>query len=525
MSASQDLRNAVDGMFRQTSPPTPPRVVNEALTSEEASRDNQLASTVAFGDESVGMLPPPSIAQMIPRSQPQKQLPEKKQSVQEPIASMQVKSPADAAFVSPAGNAGAVKSPSLSALPSTDAKQQGLSWWQVLLVIVSIVAAGIAVLYFFNAQAFESIKDTTTKAANDIWQYFYPSAETEISAPVLPSADAAAASTAPSNAEKKVPATPVAVAASAASPPPKDSEKKAVEQNGSERPVAPPKKKVRIDEGRNTVRLIPARNEEISYTALPDVTKTRDQLEQQRKEAETMEELLRVMEMSASRQTDLEMKSEREEAIRASAQHQRGSRLRLDEREKYSREEMIADAPIDEQQTRDCARSIYDAHGGNSVVGNAQQAPFVTFAPGEEPFDGMIPDYDEQAHGNGSSDVVEPLKAGESHSIIALVSNHCSRTGKPQPKPADVSVLDITKRSDTSTHAAMRAAEYDGHYLQSQRKQCELQRKNASAIKNIYAAKHASTTGQILDRGETALTSFAQASDPDAVQFLNINAL
>ena len=72
---------------------------------------------------------------------------------------------------------------------------------------------------------------------------------------------------------------------------------------------------------------------------------------------------------------------------------------------------------------------------------------------------------------------------------------------------------------------SMRVADSDGHYLQSQKKQFELARINASAIKKIYADKHAASAGQILDRGDAILTQFAGAQGVDAVQYLNINSL
>jgi hypothetical protein len=223
--------------------------------------------------------------------------------------------------------------------------------------------------------------------------------------------------------------------------------------------------------------------------------------------------------------TSLELQAERDAAIAASGQERDGLVMRLDERDQFSRTECIAPVPENTAEARNDVQAIYERVGSNNVVGNGTRAPFLTFAPGEEPFDGMVPDYDEKVHGPLKDAQPPPLLAGQPHSIMALVTDHCQRTGKPAPKPADKSNLDIHSKRDTGSLVPLRTADCDGHYLQSQKKQFELARQSSHAVKKIYEAKHLSATGQILDRGSTALSHFAGAKDEDAVQYLNVHSI
>lgn len=301
-----------------------------------------------------------------------------------------------------------------------------------------------------------------------------------------------------------------------------------------------PRKTVRIDESKNTVRLIdpnappsdvaPAAAEPptatVALTAPPVLVAppvTVSALPEKSGDGETTAEMIRKLEVSLDNlaKTSMDLAAQRDVAIAATTQKRDGAALRLDEREQFSRSERIAPMPVDAAAASQTAQEIYNRRGENSVVGNRNVAPFVTFAPGEEPFDGMVPDYEAPA----GEQTPPPLRSGEPHSIMELVSDHCLRTGKPQPKAADRSTLDVQSKRDTSPLSALRTADCDGHYLQSQRKQFELQRMNQSAVKKIYDAKHASATGQILDRGTTALSSFAGSRGDDAVQYLNVNAL
>lgn len=457
-----NLRNAVDNVFRQTSPPTPPRVVQEVLSSTEDSDNTSVSSTT------VPQVPAPrqtgTAASMLTR----------------PETSLTLPAPDVTPII----------------VDSIISKQPtGINVWNIILVLAFLVAIGL--LLYYNITPIRNWVDGSFATK-----------------PV----------TAPQQNNTTVRVQPIVL--------PNTVQVKQVPQPGQD-----VKKTVRFDETKNTIQMIDTNAPPKQITASmaaqiasvtdgsntfmtpPFVSTTVPTATTANDSNEIMQQLARSLDHLAK--TSMDLQAQRDTAISNTSQKQDGSLLRLDERAQFSKSEQLANAPINQEEMTNAVQSIYDRSGGNSVVGNRLKAPFVTFAPGEEPFDGMIPDYDEA----NSADMPPTLKSGEQHSMMELISDHCMRTGKPQPKPADKSTLDVMSRKDTSSLAPMRAADCDGHYLQSQKKQFELQRLNQSAAKKIYDAKHASATGQILDRGQTTLTSFAASRDDDAAQYLNVNSL
>lgn len=296
-----------------------------------------------------------------------------------------------------------------------------------------------------------------------------------------------------------------------------------------------PRKNVTFDESKNTIRFVdtsapPAEDSTMQIITSPMTTNSNGAT-QMTMQATSVYEIpnpndstLKSLELSLDNlaKTSLDLQAQRDAAIDATDQRENRGNMRLNESDQYSLTDRMA--PVYDQDASANVKRIYDRDGGNNVVGNGTMAPFVTFAPGEEPFDGMVPDYDEAEHG-AQPLLPPPLEAGKPHGIMELINDHCMRTGKAMPQAGTVSGMDIMSKRDTTTFAPMRVADSDGHYLQSQKKQFELQRLNASAIKRIYADKRAASAGQILDRGDTVLGQFAGAQDVDAVQYLNINSL
>ena len=456
---NKNLRNVVDDVFRQSSPATPQKIVQDVLSDE--SRDSSSMSTV------------PKRANALPTAKF--------------IAP-------ETSITLPAINVTPIETDDSKSLPKVESQ----SFWSVFTTIVLLIALAFLVWNFwspikdFIVETF-SVTDAPTAAAENT-PVVSPSNPTTLSpTPLLPS-------------------TPLPTSIPTST-------------------VMEPKKNVTFDESKNTIRYIDtsAAPSEMQMVQSPVITEA-DGAKKMTTQATTVfqftpkEATLESLQLSLDNlaKTNLDLQAQRDAAVNATNQREQGACMRLSEKQQYSLTDRMA--PIVDADARDNAQTIYDRDGGNSVVGNRGLAPFVTFAPGEEPFDGMVPDYDEAEHGNNNN-MPPPLQSGKPHGILELINDHCMRTGKPMPKAGDRSALDIMSKKDTGTFMSMRVADSDGHYLQSQKKQFELARINASAIKKIYADKHAASAGQILDRGDAILTQFAGAQGVDAVQYLNINSL
>jgi hypothetical protein len=461
----KNLRDAVDDVFRQTSPPTQAHVVQDVLSSEES----------APNDSATSLAP----ALLLTRQQPE--------------ASLSLPAP----HVTPV-----VATPISSAAATRDSN----GVWSVVGTILIIVLAALLVWKLYApfvawVSGGGSAADLAMTAASSGTASALGDSGTTaatITSAALPAADAKTTPQAPTSTLNAAPTTVLQPMSA---------------------PMAPgnvaPKKTVRFDESKNTEQYVDgAGQQENAVTSSGDNDSKKD--------------LLRKLEISldALEKTSLEMQADRDAAIAASGQKEKGVLLRLDERNQFSRTECIADVPAETDEARNDVQTIYQRVGSNNVVGNGTRAPFLTFAPGEEPFDGMIPDYDEKVHGPLKAAQPPPLLAGQPHSMMELITDHCTRTGKPAPKPADKSNLDVHSKKDAvGSILPLRTADCDGHYLESQKKQFELQRQNSHAIKKIYEAKHLSATGQILDKGGTTLSQFAGAHDRDAVQYLNVHSV
>lgn len=527
-----DLRQAVDTVFRQTSPSTPTRIVQNVLTSEESnSNDNNSTDREPIGTSTTD-------APLLPFAEPvmrrdesaaplsrsvQQSATDKTLPLQLPTADKDV----EMSFALPLPDVAPIAIDNNTvAQTANDAKQKSgegaassqsnTMFWTVFLAIIGLVTAAFLLCKFSTICEWIDEQLRPVSSAQIVGVDIV-SGSTAV--PLPPNDAAAVHAVKPSALERS---TDVAAPASMI-------RTKAL-------PIMPGAKKVQFDESKNTVQFIDdnrTASTPSSKVAAKPATALATMLDDTPNDTPNDSDdggaaLLQKLEISLDnlQKTSADLQRKRDEAVALTSQKEQGALLRLDERNQFSRSECLATLPMEETQRS--AQAIYDKYGGNSVVGNRNQAPFLTFAPGEEPIDGMVPDYDERVHGDGDGTMPSqppPLKAGQPHSIMALVSDHCMRTGKPMPKTAEQSTLDVRCKQDASSHAPMKTADYDGHYLQSQKKQFELLRMNRGAIKKIYEAKHASATGQILDRGGTALSSFAGAQGDDAVQFLNVNSL
>jgi len=493
-----NLRAAVDTVFRQTSPPTPTRVVRNALTSDDSAD-----MTVGVGKTSTEALP-----FMVARPKMQRE---------ESIANGRTWSNndklSDAAVseVAAAGDSSAgetqLETPAIAAISvnTGDSAQpktrvsNNRDFWTVLFVLLAVVAISLALWHANVLNWIQSLFVGKSKPQSVASRPAAQKAEAPSIAKVAPSV---APTKTIYGAERRQLA-------------------KAIERSKNLPMPAKPvvtkttNKRVRFNESQNTVKEIPSnlQNQSMSDSSDNNIAGASEQ--------NTLSKL--EVSLDKLQKTTADLERARNAALSATNQQSKGNVMRLDERQQFSQSECVATLPIED--ARHSAETIYDKYGGNSVVGNRNKAPFVTFAPGEEPVEGMIPDYDESVHSEAADKQPAPLKSGEAHSIMELVSDHCLRNGKPMPKAAEKSTLDVHSKKDAATHAGLHTADYDGHYLQSQKKQFELFRMNRDAVKGIYDAKDASATGHILDRGSSALSSFAGAQDDDAVQFLNVNSL
>ena len=477
---NKNLRNVVDGVFRQSSPATPQRIVQDVLSDE--SRDSR-------SSESSTTLTPK-------RTTP---LPTTKFIAPETSLTL------PAVNVTPIVTDNSIKS-----VAETDGK----AFWSVFSTVVILIVLAFLAWHFFPAiQAF-------------FVENFTQSDAVVASAPPTEK---------PHNQQAPVSNT-ITHSVTVVTPP--DAPESALAPESSSAPQPTERKNVTFDESKNVVRYIDTSGAPLEDArgemriASSPLTTDSDGAKQMTTEATTVFQLptskeatLKSLELSLDTlaKTNLDLQAQHDAAINATKQREQGSCMRLNESQQYSLTDRLA--PIIDADARDDAQKIYDRDGGNSVVGNRTMAPFVTFAPGEEPFDGMIPDYDETEHGEGGAPMPPPLQSGKPHGILELINDHCMRTGKPMPKAGNRSALDIMSKKDTEAFAPMRVADTDGHYLQSQKKQFELARMNASAIKKIYADKRAASAGQILDRGDAILTQFAGAQGNDSVQYLNVNSL
>lgn len=455
----KNLRDVVDNVFRRASPTTPQKVVQEVLSDDSKSSNSQKDFANRNFARRNNALPYANFTN------------------------------ADASITLPAANVTPIES-------SAYTEKQSL--WYVLTMIALILAAAFCVIYFWSPI-----------------RVFVTELFTEPNEKDVQSTNAADATT-----------------------------------NGAG--AVPIQKNVIFDESKNTVRFVePANKTVVVSSPLTTLTDGSTKKSMQASFEMIMNPTLKNVTMpkkdssltnSASAATDaaaaamaslelsldnlaktnLDLQAQRDAAIQATNQREQGAALRLSETDQYSMTDRLESIPVDSEETKENVRKIYGNNGGNNVVGNREMAPFVTFAPGEEPFEGMVPDYDEKEHGDQKS-MLPPLQPGRPHGILELINDHCMRTGKPMPKAGDRSTMDIMSKKDTGDLAPMRVAEVEGHYLQSQKKQMELARLNSSAIKKIYAHKDAVSAGQILDRGDTLLGQFAQGDD--AVQYLNIHSL
>lgn len=488
-NADKNIRNAVDGVFRQNTLPTPTKIIQDVLSSSEESGNDTVNTTAEEETTAEVAATKPSML-----TRPEMSLP-----------------PPDVAPIA---------TDAVQSAPSSSSS----SFWVVFFVIAMLIS--VALLLYYNVDAVRNWFDSNVQ---------YEKTTAQVTPALIKMMKAATMEqTAPEKPITLTTAKPIFTSQAALQTMTGIEATKTTEIGAAKAPTAQtaveqPKKTVRIDESRNTIQIIdttePPHPASATTTAeiasavnathavvLPPIVISNN--------STNTDEMIRKLEQSLDNlaQTSMDMQAQRDAAIAATDQKKQAALLRLDERDQFSRDEQIATVEIDNVATN--AKNIYNKNGGNNVVGNRLQAPFVTFAPGEEPFEGMIPDYEEPAQ-----NAPPPLRSGQPHSMFELINDHCIRTGKPLPKAADQSTLDVMSKRDTATLAPMRAADCDGHYLDSQKKQFELQRLNQTAIKKIYSAKHASATGQILDRGQTTLSSFAAARDDDAVQYLNVNSL
>ena len=462
---NKNLRDVVDNVFRRASPTTPPKIVQEVL-----SEDSKSSSRRDNSNENL-----PTRYNTLPRA-----------NFIDPEASITL----------PAVNVTPIESENTNLLPEKK------SVWYVLTIIVLLLATAFCVVYFwspirrFLTESF-TVADLAKETPN-VMSFVPKSVKFDESKNTVRYIDT-----------NEAPLAAVKVFTSSETTKKDETKNISSQQN--------------IDSFTNSAAIKQQEQQE-----------RQEQQEQQKRQdsfhmsAANMNPVatLEKLELSLDNlaKTNLDLQAQRDAAINATNQREQGAALRLSEKDQYSMTDRLESMPMNSDDTRESLEKIYGAHSGNSVVGNREMAPFVTFAPGQEPFEGMVPDYDEAEHGSQKS-MPPPLQAGRPHGILELINDHCMRTGKPMPKAGDRSTMDIMSKRDTGDLAPMRVADVDGHYLQSQKKQLELARLNSQAIKKIYAHKDAVSAGQILDRGDSLLGQFAGAQGDDAVQYLNINSL